>query len=169
MPEMKFFLLIAFSLLFGLNVFAQTETPQIQPDKVSVEGIFLAKDNGEGEPGEMVESFLTTDIPIYCVVQLDSLKIVTVKMNFVAVAVKGVKADTKVFTVDFKTNGRQNRVYFTGMPDGKWVAGTYRVDIFVDGKASGKKEFQIQNSAIANPVIKSLQPKAKPAKRTRKN
>jgi hypothetical protein len=168
---MKLISAIIFCLVFGLGVFAQTEVPQIQSDTVKVEEIFLAKDNGEGAPGDAVESFLTTDIPIFCVVQLDSLKSVNVKMNFVAVAVKGVKAETKVISVNFKTNGKQNRVYFTGTPDGNWVAGTYRVDIFVDGKAAGSKEFQIRNSVLENPAIQTLQPKTPPKspRRARKN
>lgn len=166
---MKLISAIIFCLVFGLSIFAQTQTPQIQTDEPGVEEIYLARDNGEGKPGDIVESFLTTDVPIYCVVQLNSLKIVTVKMNFIAVAVKGVKSETKVFTVDYKTNGKQNRVFFTGTPDGKWVTGTYRVDIFVNGKAAGKKEFQIQNSAVDNPAIKTLQPKPKIAKGNRKN
>ena len=59
------------------------------------EEIYLAKDNGEGKAGEAETSFLTTDIPIFCVVQLDSLKPATVKMNFIAVKVAGVKARNK--------------------------------------------------------------------------
>lgn len=170
---MKLIFTIFLCLFFGFSVFAQTETLQIQPETVGVEEIFLAKDNGEGKPGEAVEGFLTTDVPIYCVVQLNSITPSTVKMNFVAVAVKGVKPETKVITVSFKTNGKQSRVYFTGTPDGRWLAGTYRADIFVDGKAAGSKEFQIQSSVMENPAIKTLQPKPAPkpksVKRPRKN
>jgi hypothetical protein len=164
---MKFLLLIALTFPLTLNIFAQIETPQAR--KVGVEGIFLAKDDGEGNPGETVEGFLTTDIPIYCIVHLDSFRSATVKMNFIAVNVKGVKAETKVLTVNYRTTGKQNRVYFTGKPEGRWVAGTYRVDIFVDGEASGSKEFQIQNPALENPSVKPLQPRIKPSKRARKN
>lgn len=171
---MKLFITIFFLCLFlGSSVFAQPETPPLTPAQVGVEEIFLARDNGEGKPGDPVEGFLTTDVPIYCVVQLNSVTPSTVKMNFVAVAVKGVKAETNVITVSFKTNGKQSRVYFTGTPDGTWLAGTYRADIFVDGKPAGSKEFKIQNSALTNPAVKSLQPKSgvpkpKPAKRPRK-
>ena len=37
-----------------------------------VDEIFLARDDGNGKAGEAVSRFFTTDIPIYCVVQLAS-------------------------------------------------------------------------------------------------
>jgi hypothetical protein len=165
---------IIFLCLF-LALAASGQTPEPQPDNetVGIEEIYLAKDNGEGKAGDAETSFLTTDIPIFCVVQLNSTKPATVKMDFIAAKVAGVKAETKVVTVSFKTNGRQNRVNFKGSPEGLWIAGNYRVDIFIDGKLAGSKELEIQKAATANPAVKSFQPKPaakpKPAKRPRKN
>lgn len=177
---MKLVSIIFLCLFFSLAVFGQTpEQPQPQPlqtdnETVEVEEIYLAKDNGEGKAGEAATNFTTTDIPIFCVVQLSSMKPATVKMNFIAAKVAGVKAETKVVSVSFKTNGKQNRVNFSGKPEGDWIAGTYRVDIFIDGKLAGSRELEIQKAAAANPAVKSFQPKpaAKPktaGKRTRKN
>lgn len=167
------------SLLFvwfflSLAAFAQIPETAIVTDEVSVEEIYLAKDNGEGKAGDEETVFTTTDIPIYCVVMLNSVKPATVKMSFVAVKVPGVKPETKVVSVSFKTNGKQNRVNFSGSPEGDWIAGNYRVDIFVDGKPAGSKELQIQRSATVNPAVKSFQPKTAaksktPPKRSRKN
>ena len=173
---MKLVSIVFLCLLFSLAALGQT--PEIQSsqqdnDTVAIEEIYLAKDNGEGKAGEPETNFLTTDIPIFCVVQLNSTKPATVKMNFIAAKVPGVKAETKVVSVSFKTNGKQNRVNFTGKPEDNWVAGTYRVDIFIDGKLAGSKELEIQPAATTNPAVKSFQPKpaAKPktVKRTRKN
>lgn len=178
---MKIILITMFCALFAFNVFAQTEeagkTPE--PQTVGVEEIYLAKDNGEGKAGDVAESFLTTDIPIYCVVQLNSSKPTTVKMNFVAVSVQGVKAETKVITVNYKTNGKQNRVSFTGKPDGVWTAGSYRIDIYLDDKLVVGKSFEIKRSPseiqknAAQEVKSFVTPKPKPkpkiVKQTRKN
>jgi hypothetical protein len=167
--------IIFLCLFFALSALGQTpeQTPPTGNETVGVEEIYLAKDNGEGKAGDAATNFLTTDIPIFCVVQLNSLKPTTVKMNFIAAKVAGVKAETKVVSVSYKTNGKQNRVNFTGKPDGNWIAGSYRVDIFIDGKLAGSRELEIQKSATANPAVKSFQPKtiAKPkaSKRTRKN
>ena len=165
-------------LIFASAAFAQTDENLSEPQTVGVEEIYLAKDNGEGKAGDVAESFLTTDIPIYCVVQLNSSKPATVKMNFVAVDVKGVKAETKVITVSYKTNGKQNRVNFTGKPEGVWTAGNYRIDIFIDGKLATGKTFEIKKSLTETQqtptqadsfVPPKPKPKPKVVKQTRKN
>ena len=142
---MRILLTLTTCLLFCLNIFGQTV---VSDDIVRVEEIYLAKDNGEGKAGEKSESFLTNDVPIYCVVQLNSTKSATVKMNFIAVKVSGVKAESNVFTISYTTNGKQSRVSFTGKPDGgKWIAGTYRIDILLDEKPAQNLTFEIQKTA----------------------
>lgn len=170
---MKLVSIIFLCLFLSLAALGQTPEQSLDNQTVGVEEIYLAKDNGEGKAGEAETNFLTTDIPIFCVVQLNSLKPATVKLNFIAVKVAGLKPETKVVSVSFKTNGNQNRVNFTGSPEGAWIAGNYRVDVFIDGKLAGSKELEIQKSATANPAVKSFQPKTatkpKSSKRTRKN
>jgi len=127
---MKAAFIIAISLLLYGGALAQT--PVLMPS-TGIEEVYLAKDDGEGKAGEQVTEFRTTDIPIYCVILLESNKQAIVKMNFVAVSVAGVKPETKVVTSSYTTKGGQNRVNFTGHPEGKWTAGKYRVDLFLDG------------------------------------
>jgi hypothetical protein len=158
-----------FLVAFSAMVFAQ-DGVDVKAETVKVEQIFLAKDNGEGNVGEAVEGFLTTDIPIFCVVQLNSTTPATVKMILRAVDVTGVKAETNVITVSYKTNGRQNRVNFTGRPEGNWTAGRYRIDIFIDDKSAGSQAFEIVRDPLepgkkAIPVSKPETPKAKPRAR----
>ena len=133
-----------------------------------VEELYLAKDDGSGKAGKQVTEFLTTDVPIFCVVLLDTVEKVTVKMNFVAVSVAGVKADTKVVTASYTTTQGQNRVNFTGRPDGRWTPGRYRVDIILDGKVAKNVEFNIKGlgarPAGGNLFQPSKPPKAKPAR-----
>lgn len=139
---MKIIFLLTFCFLLNGYIFAQIE-PKKNNFDVGVEEIFLAKGDGKGNEGDVAESFTPNDVPIYCIVQLDSLKSATVKMNLVAVKVGGVKPETRVISVSYKTNGEQSRVSFKGAPQGKWVAGNYRFDIFIDGKAAGNKSFEI--------------------------
>lgn len=138
-----------------------------------VEELFLAKDDGNGKAGDVVSSFFTTDVPIYCVVQLDSDKPVTVKMNFVAVAVAGVKPDSKVVTTSYTTKEGQSRVNFTGKPFDKWNAGKYKVEIYLDGKLAKDLTFDIRPASGSPDGAAYFQPKAaakpKPAPRAKKN
>lgn len=124
----------------------------------AVEEVYLAKDDGSGKAGDQVSEFSTSDIPIYCVVLLDTTVKVTVKMNFVAVNVAGVKADTKVVTASYTTKDGQNRVNFSGKPEIKWTPGKYRVDIFLDGKIAKDVEFEIKGSSGITTAVKFFQP-----------
>lgn len=170
---MKILSVILFTV-FTLNVFGQTEPKPAVVSPVGVEEVYLAKDDGKGNAGDVAESFQTNDVPIHCIIQLDSMNPTTVKMNFVAVDVKGVKAETKVVSVSYKTNGKQNSVDFTGKPEKIWTAGNYRIDIFLDDKLIQSKNFEIKNPptlpAAANSFqpSKPIAPKPKP-KRNRKN
>lgn len=170
---MKILLFLILCAVFPVTVFGQTAAVKNDADAVGVEEVYLAKDDGSGEAGDAVEKFQTTDVPIYCVIQLNSLKSATVKMSFVAVAVKGVKAETKVVTVSYKTNGNQDRVNFTGKPDKFWTAGNYRVDIFINDKLAQSKSFEIEKSANSAPTVNSFQPKQtpkpKPVRKPRRN
>jgi hypothetical protein len=77
-------------------------------------------------------------------------------MNLVAVAVPGVKAETKVVSTTYTTKDNQDRVNFSGSPTGQWVAGRYRVDIFVGNAAVVSREFAVQKAAQAKPVVRPL-------------
>ena len=152
---MKLFLLTAIFVVFQLAAFAQTATPS----PVAIEDVYLAKDDGSGQAATIHTSvFLPTDIPIYCIVQLDSTAPTTVRMNLVAESVPGVKADTKVVSTSYTTKDGQSRVNFYGRPDGKWAPGKYRADIFVDGKLAKNVAFEIKAPAAVTNASRSFQP-----------
>ncbi len=165
---MKFIYAILICIFVAAGVYAQGD----RAPAPAVEELYLAKDNGNGKAGDQVSEFSTSDIPIYCVVLLDTAARVTVKMNFVAVNVSGVKADTKVVTASYTTKDGQNRVNFSGRPDDKWTPGTYRVDIFLDGKIAKNVEFEIRNKGISATAVKFVPspdpPKPPPPKPSRK-
>jgi len=159
--------------VFCCAAFALSEQPSKAPD--GIEEVYLAKDDGNGKAGEQVTEFRTTDVPIYCVVLLEFGVSTVVKMNFVAVNVAGVKPETKVVTASYTTKEGQNRVNFTGTPDGNWTPGKYRVDLFLNGKKTRDVEFLIKvadgavnsgNSAVVKNFQTSVTPKPKPKKPT---
>ncbi len=125
--------------------------------------IFLAKDDGTGQVGDPATSFQTTDSRIFCIVQLPSSTPATVKMHFVAVSVPGVKPETRVVTTSYTTKDGEDRVNFHGKPKTSWVAGRYRVEIFVDGKVVKDVSFDINGpktdtgSSFVAPATKSRQ------------
>ena len=154
----KLALQFAVILACAIPLFGQESDSPAAP--VGIKELYLAKDDGSGKAGEQATSFITTDVPIYCVVLLDSAAPVTVKMNLVAVAVAGVKAETRVVSTSYKTRDNEDRVNFSGKPAGQWVAGRYRVDIFVDDRPSVSREFAVQKAVQAKPVSKPSSVKA---------
>ncbi len=163
---MKFIYAVIIAIFVAAGAYAQADSTP------GVEELYLARDNGNGKAGDQVSEFSTADIPIYCVVLLDSTAKVTVKMNFVAVNVVGVKADTKVVTASYTTKEGQNRVNFSGRPDDKWTPGKYRVEIFLDGKIAKNVEFDIKSTSVTATAAKFVaspdSPKSSPPKRSRK-
>src|SRR5690606_3208133 len=140
----------------ALSASAQTFTATAA---TGIENAFLAKANDDGKAGEPAGVFATDDVPIFCVVRLDSLQAVTVKLVLVAVKVPGVKAGSNVISISYKTNGMQDRVDFEGRPDGRWVAGSYRADIYLDNKKAKAIDFDIGTpSKPAAPVQTNAAP-----------
>lgn len=140
----------------AVSVMAQPPEPA---ENRLFEQVYLAKDDGAGNPGEAATEFVSTDIPIHCVVVLSNAGPVTVRMDLVVVGVAGVKPETKVVSTNFTTKDLQDRVLFNGKPRGLWIAGSYRADIYIDGTLVGKFPFVIKGvSGPARPSL-NFQPK----------
>jgi hypothetical protein len=157
----KFFAFLI--VIFSLGVSASAQEPSATP--IGIAEFYLAKDDGLGKAGEEVSGFSTTDVPIYCVVQLDSLESATVKMNLIVVAVPGIRPGTQVVSTSYTTKENQNRVNFTGRPLGQWLAGRYRADIYIGSKLAVSREFAVQQTLAPKPAAEGVnrtRPDAKP-------
>ncbi len=167
---MKIVLSVFLYLFFSLNASGQAENAEkvgkpAQTENVpeiSVEEISLARGDKYGKIGELTTVFAMTDVPIYCFVQLNSTKSVVVKMHFVAVQANGLKPETKVVSVSYTTNGKQNMITFNAAPETFWAAGKYRVDILIDGKPAKSLEFIIQETAEEIENTKNIEQKLQP-------
>lgn len=151
---------LAFASIFVmfLAVAGLAQAPQSTAD-TAIKDVYLAKDDGSGKAGDPVTSFVTTDIPIHCVVLLDEVRVANIKMNFVAVSVPGVKPETKVVSTSYTTTDGEDRVNFTGRPVKLWVTGKYRMDIFLDGKFVKNVPFDIQKPQPATGSAELIGPK----------
>ncbi len=157
---MKIVLTISFCLIFSLKAFSQSEQNGNRSEFI-VEEISLARDDGNGKSGDATDKFITTDRPIHCIIQLNSDKPATVKMNLVAVKTNGLKPETKIIVVNYTIKENQNRVNFNASPDGVWAAGIYRVDIYINNKLTKSRTFEIEKSPTAARKEKSLAPRKK--------
>lgn len=165
---LRFFYLVLFLMSAFHGGIAQSAPTRHQP---TIQDVYLARDDGNGKPGEPVAEFRTSDIPIHCVIVLEPAGRSLVKMVFMAVSVQGVKTETKVVTSTYSTTEGQNTVNFTGRPEGKWVPGKYRVDLFVNNKLVTDIEFSIRPDPgpAAPKFVRSVSmPKPNAAKRPAK-
>ena len=160
---MKLFLLIGIIGIFSAAVFSQAP---VTTASVAINEAYLARDDGSGHAGEPATTFGPADIPIYCVIQLESAIPTTVRMNLVAENVPGVKPDTKVVSTSYTTKDGENRVNFDGRPAGKWVPGRYRAEIYIDGKLAKNLTFEIKGQpgpvTGAHPFVPNKQTPKKP-------
>lgn len=154
-------------LLNWQNILSQTGRPETAA-AAGVAEISLARSDGNGKAGEAATNFITTDVPIYCLIRLASVKAATVKMNVVLVAAAGLKPERIVVAVVYKTDGKQTGVTFTASPERVWTAGAYRADIFLDGKAARSIDFEIKKTP--GEIEKQTRgfPKAKPKTKLKK-
>lgn len=154
-------------VLFSFAAISLAQAPQPVPTPEIVEDVYLARDDGAGKAGDVTETFSPGDIPIHCIVKLTGSEPAAVKMNLVAVKVNGVRPESSVVTASYTTRQGQNQVYFTGRPDGKWTAGTYRIDIFVAGKKERSVEFAVKGTTppTAASSFVETKPKSKPRPR----
>lgn len=163
------FPLIVAVLLFCLPAFAQLPGSDVAADGTVAEA-YLAKIDADGNAGEPATNFLTTDVPIFCVVRLVSVETATVKMNLIAVSVPGVKAETSVVTTAYTTKPNETIVNFTGKPQGNWVAGSYRADILVGDKLAVRLPFDVKKGTSVTPSNSfAPKPNRPAAKQRRKN
>ncbi len=143
---MKIVSAILVCLFLTFAAFGQTPESE-NKEEISVEEITLFKDDGSGASGDEAEVFSPNDVPIHCSILLNSSEIVMIRMQIVAVKAAGIKTGAKIVTVNYKTNGKHNSVNFTASPADVWATGKYSVEIFVDGKLSASKEFEVTKAA----------------------
>lgn len=166
---MRFAHISLFLIVVCVGAFAQPPGPvEVTPSSAAVEDVYLARDDGEGKAGEVSVIFAPTDIPIHCIVVLSKPDPAAVRMNFVAVKVNGVKPDSRVVSSSYATQQGQDRVFFTGKPHGRWTAGSYRIDVFVNDKLEKSLAFEVKSGSL--PAASNFAPiKPKPSKPVKKN
>lgn len=165
---MRFAHISLFLIVLCLGTVAQPPAPVDAVASAAVKDVYLARDDGDGKAGEVTSTFTPNDIPIHCIVELAKPDPAAVRMNFVAVKVNGVKPESRVVSASFATSQGQDRVFFTGKPHGKWTAGSYRIDVFVNDKLERSLDFEVKGGVL--PAASNFAPaKPKPRRPVKKN
>ena len=140
----------------AVSAFAQPPEPA---EARLFERVYLAKDDGAGNPGEETAEFAPGDVPIHCVVVLSGASTATVRMDLIAVSVAGIRPESKIISTSYTTKDLQDRVFFNGRPSKMWFTGGYRADIYIDGILVGKFPFTVKGAGQPPKPAMNFQPK----------
>jgi hypothetical protein len=99
----------------------------------AIKEIHMAKDNGNGAPGDETDSFEPGDRTIHCVTTLKTAKSGTqMKFSWWIVDADGTK-NQKIKDIDYSTRALENVVHGHLTLPQDWPIGRYKVQIYVNG------------------------------------
>lgn len=115
-------------------------TSNSNPNTASDEGsgsaikeIHMAKDDGNGAPGDETESFAPSDRTVHCVATLKVAKAGTqMKFAWWIVDAEGSK-NQKIKEIDYSTRPLENVVHGHLTLPQNWPSGKYKCQVFVNG------------------------------------
>ncbi|HLN98427.1 MAG TPA: hypothetical protein VK208_08205 [Pyrinomonadaceae bacterium] len=99
----------------------------------AIKEIHMAKDDGNGSPGDETDTFAPGDRTIHCVTSLNSAKAGTqMKFSWWIVDADGSQ-NQKIKEIDYKTRALENVVHGHLTLPQDWPTGKYKVQVYVNG------------------------------------
>jgi hypothetical protein len=100
---------------------------------IAIKEMHMAKDDGNGAPGDETTSFAASDRTVHCVATLKESKSGTaMKFSWWIVDAEGSK-NQKIKDIDYKTRALENIVHGHLTLPRDWPVGKYKVQIYVNG------------------------------------
>jgi hypothetical protein len=111
---------------------------------VAIKEIHMARDDGNGAPGEQTDTFAPRDRTIHCVTTLKSAKSGTqMKFSWWIVDADGSQ-NQKVKDIDYKTRALENIVHGHLTLPQDWPKGKYKVQVYVNGDLDKTAFYSVQ-------------------------
>ncbi len=102
-----------------------------------IEEIRMARDDGNGDPGEETDTFSPSDRTIHCVVRLAEAKSKTkLKFSWWIVEAEGSE-NQKIKDIEYTTKALENVVHTHLTLPQDWPKGKYKVEVYVNGNLEG--------------------------------
>jgi hypothetical protein len=110
----------------------------------AIEELHMAKDDGNGDPGEETNAFNPGDRTIHCVAKLAGAKAGTkMKFSWIIVDAGGSKNE-KIKEIDYTTRAIENVVHGHLTLPQDWPSGKYKVDVFVNGNLEKTAQYSVK-------------------------
>ena len=114
------------------------------PTNVQITRAYLARDNGNQEPGDEVESFSPSDRTVHVVVQLDHAAEGTqVSFDWIAVDAGGLK-DRSIKKLDYTTKALESKVLAHLTLPQDWPKGDFKVDIYLNDQLARSIPYKVE-------------------------
>jgi len=109
----------------------------------AIQELHMAKDDGNGDPGEETNAFSPGDRTIHCVARLAEAKAGTkIKFSWFIVDAEGSKNE-KIKDIDYTTRALENIVHgHLTLPE-NWPGGKYKVEVFVNGNLEKTTQYSV--------------------------
>ena len=106
-----------------------------------VSNIYMAKDSD----GDVQTSVFSPTDDFYVFFDVNSVDVGTYfEGRWFALDIEGEDPNTAFTTIDYNLEDGVGTVYFQLFNDSDWPAGTYRVDIYMEGTKVGEQQFSVQ-------------------------
>ncbi|HAF15624.1 MAG TPA: hypothetical protein DHU55_08120 [Blastocatellia bacterium] len=110
----------------------------------AIKEIHMAKDDGNGEPGEQTTTFEPGDRTIHCIATLKEAKSGTqMKFSWWIVDADGTK-DQKIKDINYTTKTLENVVHGHLTLPQDWPTGKYKVEVYINGDLDKTVPYTIQ-------------------------
>jgi hypothetical protein len=110
----------------------------------AIKEIYMAKDDGSGQPGDHSSTFEPGDRTIHCVVTLNEAKAGTeMKFSWWIVDADGTQ-DKKVKDIDYTTKTLENAIHGHLTLPQDWPKGKYKVQVYVNGNLDKTVPYTVQ-------------------------
>ena len=109
----------------------------------AISDLHMAKDDGNGDPGDETNMFSPGDRTIHCVAKLAEAKAGTkMKFSWFIVDAGGSKNE-KIKDIDYTTGALENIVHAHLTLPKDWPSGKYKVDVFVNGNLENTAQYSV--------------------------
>jgi len=109
----------------------------------AISKITMAKDNGNGDPGDETNTFRASDHTVHCLATLRTPKEGTqIKFSWWIVDAQGSKNEL-IKEIDYTTGPNNNVVHGHLSLPRDWPKGKYKCDVYVDGKLEKTVEYYV--------------------------
>lgn len=110
----------------------------------AIKELHMAKDDGNGNPGDKTNAFSPGDRTIHCVAKLAEAKGGTkMKFSWFIVDADGSKNE-KIKDIDYTTRALENIVHGHLTLPQDWPSGKYKVGVFVNGNLEKTAQYSVK-------------------------